>query len=643
MQFFHMGKIVGWTLLWLLGFALAGASMSWAAMDDAYEKRVQSECGFTTYPKLCVQTLLGLGHSKVDIPFALVNKILSETRLPTSNIAKFSYQLATPEAHPAHLVRDSCDMLMSMSLKQLNQSLLALKESARKNKHDIQTWLSAALTFQQTCKDLAVEMTRYFGTSMVQISSKMDHLSQLTSNALAAINRITPGPKKTTSGRGLSEEQVFPSWVSPRDRKLLQTTTIKANAIVAQDGTGNYETISDAIQAATGNRFVIYVKSGVYKEKIHTNKDGITLIGDGKYSTRIVGDDSVGGGNSMLSSATFSQFHLSLLVACYFQFNLHPFNCHPLYILYREKEDLFPSSLFVSSDCLLIFRLACCMQVGNCAYKLTHMLVFLSMKMKFVIIGFSQKKRKITFRGWREKLTSSIMLAAITGDGFIAKGIGFENAAGPKGEQAVALIVSSDHSVLYKCSIAGYQDTLYALALRQFYRECDIYGTIDFIFGNAAAVFQNCYLILRRPLDNTYNVILANGRSNPGQNTGFSIQKCTITPSSDFSAVKHSYKSYLGRPWQQYSRAVVMESSIDDAIDGKGWIQWPGYGNSVLKSLYFAEYSNIGGGAATSGRVQWPGFHLIGTEEATKFTVANFIAGTSWLPSTGVTFTSGLQ
>ncbi|RVW77040.1 putative pectinesterase/pectinesterase inhibitor 54 [Vitis vinifera] len=133
-------------------FFLSCASMSWAAMDDAYEKRVQSECGFTTYTKLCVQTLLGLGHSKVDIPFVLVNKILSETRLPTSNIAKFSYQLATPEAHSAHLVRDSCDMLMSMSLKQLNQSLLALKESARKNKHDIQTWLSAALTFSRLVK-----------------------------------------------------------------------------------------------------------------------------------------------------------------------------------------------------------------------------------------------------------------------------------------------------------------------------------------------------------------------------------------------------------------------------------------------------------------------------------------------------------
>lgn len=102
-----MGKIVPWTLLWLLGFGLGSASISSAAMDDAYEKHVQSECGFTTHPKLCVQTLLGLGnhYSRVDIPFVLVNETLSETRLPTSNIAKFSYQLATPESHAAHLVR----------------------------------------------------------------------------------------------------------------------------------------------------------------------------------------------------------------------------------------------------------------------------------------------------------------------------------------------------------------------------------------------------------------------------------------------------------------------------------------------------------------------------------------------------------
>ncbi|BBH08157.1 Plant invertase/pectin methylesterase inhibitor superfamily [Prunus dulcis] len=164
--------------------------------------------------------------------------------------------------------------------------------------------------------------------------------------------------------------------------------------------------------------------------------------------------------------------------------------------------------------------------------------------------------------------------AAVTGDGFIARDIGFQNTAGPQGEQALALYISSDRSVLYRCSIVGYQDTLYAYALRQFYRECDIYGTIDFIFGNAAAVFQSCDLVLRR--HKGYNAILANGRSDPGQKTGFSVQNCRIIPSSDFSPVKHSYSSYLGRPWKQYSRAIVMESTIDDVIAPQGWVEWPG-------------------------------------------------------------------
>lgn len=85
-----------------------------------------------------------------------------------------------------------------------------------------------------------------------------------------------------------------------------------------------------------------------------------------------------------------------------------------------------------------------------------------------------------------------------------------------------------------------------------------------------------------------------------------------------------------------------MQSTIDDSISSRGWIEWPGEG-SYSKTLYFAEYSNVGPGAATSGRVNWPGFHVIGADEAVKFTVGKFIAGTTWLPSTGVTFISGLQ
>uniref|UniRef100_A0A6M2FBK1 Pectinesterase n=1 Tax=Populus davidiana TaxID=266767 RepID=A0A6M2FBK1_9ROSI len=532
-----MGLLV-LVVLWLLGYALGGASMTWAA-TRSFQMQVQTQCSYTRYPGLCVQSLKEFQDHPLDIMTALVNRTVSETRLPNSYFGTRSSHLEAQEAERVLSVTDYCKNLMSMSLKRLDQSLSALEDSPRKNKHDIQTWLSAALTFQQACKD-STDSLGLSGDLMPRISEKMDYLSQLASNSLALVSRITHdyGTKlKNSTKRRRAEEksQGFPKWVSAKDRKLLQTSTIKANAVVAKDGTGNYQTISEAINAAPGNRFVIYVKAGVYKEKIRSNKNGITLIGDGKYSTIIAGDDSVAGGSSMPGSATFT----------------------------------------------------------------------------------------------------------ITGDDFIARDIGFQNTAGPGGEQALALYVASDHSVFYRCSIAGYQDTLYALALRQFYRECDIYGTIDFIFGNAAAVFQSCSLVLRKPRGDSYNVILANGRDDPGQNTGFSVQSCRITASSDFSPVMHSYNSYLGRPWKQYSRTVVMESSIGDVISSRGWVEWPGEG-SYAKSLYFAEYSNTGPGAGTSNRVKWPGFHVIGPSEAVKFTVGNFIAGNSWLPSTGVTFISGL-
>lgn len=184
---------------------------------------------------------------------------------------------------------------MEMTVKRLDQAILAMKESPRKHKQDIQTWLSAALTYQEVCKDGA-NIYSISNEYMSQISKKMEYLSQLASNSLALVNRITG--KKTTGN--------FPNWVPTNHRKLLQRNTIPANVIVAKDGSGNYKTISEAIRAAPGRgRFVIYVKSGVYSEKIHCNKDGITLIGDGKYSTVITGYDSVAGGSTLQSSATF--------------------------------------------------------------------------------------------------------------------------------------------------------------------------------------------------------------------------------------------------------------------------------------------------------------------------------------------------
>ncbi|XP_054803640.1 pectinesterase 2-like [Prosopis cineraria] len=229
---------------------------------------------------------------------------------------------------------------------------------------------------------------------------------------------------------------------------------------------------------------------------------------------------------------------------------------------------------------------------------------------------------------------------AVVGDAFIAQDITFRNTAGASNHQAVALRSGSDLSVFYKCSFEGFQDTLYVFSQRQFYRECDIYGTVDFIFGNAAVVFQNCNLFARNP-PNKINTITAQGRTDPNQNTGISIHNCKVTAASDLRPVQSSVKTYLGRPWQQYSRTVFMKTFLDSLIDPSGWLEWSG--NFALSTLYYGEYMNTGSGSSTSNRVIWPGYHVISSaSEASKFTVSNFIGGNSWLPATNVPFTSSL-
>ncbi|KAL0909680.1 hypothetical protein M5K25_020568 [Dendrobium thyrsiflorum] len=224
---------------------------------------------------------------------------------------------------------------------------------------------------------------------------------------------------------------------------------------------------------------------------------------------------------------------------------------------------------------------------------------------------------------------------AAMGAGFIAKGLTIINDSGPNKQQAVALRVGADQAVIYQCSIQGYQDSLYTYANRQFYRDCDISGTVDFIFGNSAAVFQNCFIQPRKPAGGQKNSITAQGRTDPNQNTGISIQGCRISGSTGGAP------TYLGRPWKQYARVVFMESEIDGSVSSAGWEPWSG--NFALKTLYYGEYANTGSGAGTSGRVKWPGVHPdLSAAEASKFTVANFISGTSWIPGTGVQFNAGL-
>ncbi|KAI3521303.1 hypothetical protein L1887_10765 [Cichorium endivia] len=237
--------------------------------------------------------------------------------------------------------------------------------------------------------------------------------------------------------------------------------------------------------------------------------------------------------------------------------------------------------------------------------------------------------------------TFSSATVAVVGDRFLARDLTFQNTAGPTNHQAVALRVSSDLSAFYQCDMVGYQDTLYVHRGRQFFINSYIAGTVDFIFGNAAVVFQDCDIHARRPGPGQKNMLTAQGRTDPNQNTGIVIQKCRIGATSDLQPVQWSFPTYLGRPWKEYSRTVVMQSTISDVIHPAGWFEW--YGNFALNTLFYGEYQNTGAGAGTSGRVKWGGFKVItSSSDVQWFTAGRFIGGGWWLRATGFPFSLGL-
>ncbi|KAJ6696529.1 PECTINESTERASE [Salix koriyanagi] len=182
---------------------------------------------------------------------------------------------------------------------------------------------------------------------------------------------------------------------------------------------------------------------------------------------------------------------------------------------------------------------------------------------------------------------------AVLGQGFLARDITFQNTAGASKYQAVALRVESDLAAFYKYGMLAHQNTLHVHSKRQFFISCYIAGTIDFIFGNSAAVFQDCDIHARRPNPGQTITITAQGRSDPNQNTGIVIQKSRIGATSDLQLVR--------------------------------------------------KYENSGAGAGTSGRVPWKGYKVItDATEAQAFTARNFITGSSWLKSTTFPFSLGL-
>ncbi len=217
----------------------------------------------------------------------------------------------------------------------------------------------------------------------------------------------------------------------------------------------------------------------------------------------------------------------------------------------------------------------------------------------------------------------------INGAGFEADNLTFENTAGNTG-QAVAAAVRADRAVFKHCRFLGHQDTLFADYGRQYYVDSYIEGGVDFIFGNATAVFDHTEIHSNGP-----GYLTAQSRISPGQTTGYVILDSKVTsgivpPAESGLPTRARDKISLGRPWRPYSRVVYINTELPADVIPEGWNAW-GKTDSVPQA-YYAEFHSTGPGANPSARVSWS--HQLTARQAEPFRPRVFLAGKDrWDPA----------
>ncbi|CAH8358388.1 unnamed protein product [Eruca vesicaria subsp. sativa] len=511
-------------------------------------KAVQAICEPTDFKDTCVTSFMKASPNSTE-PLDLIKLSLHITiQSIKDGIKKSSHELKAKADNDTKESLELCETLMNDATDDLKKCFDNFSgfsvDKIESFVQDLRVWLSGSISYQQTCMDAFEEIKSHLTEDMKTIFKPS---KELTSNSLAMVTSMSSilGKSNVTdyARKLLSAEDATPSWVGPDTRRLMAAPHggVKPNVVVAKDGSGQYKSINEALKAVPINNkvpFVIYIKQGVYKEKVIVAKNmfHVTFIGDGPTKTKITGN-----------------------------------------------------------------------------------------------LNFAIGKVK-TY------VTASL---SVEGDNFVAKNIGIENTAGPPGGQAVALRVSADCVVIFNCQIDGYQDTLYVHSHRQFYVDSTISGTVDFIFGDSNTVIQNCNIVVRKPMGGQGCMITAQGRTDKREPTAIVLHNCRIIGEPAYLPVKHINKAYLGRPWKEFARTIVMRTTISDVIDPAGWSLWSG--DFALKTLYYAEYENSGPGSNKAQRVKWPGIQRITRPQALGWAPGRYLSGGSWIPQTGVPYLPNLQ
>ncbi|MEX2603144.1 MAG: pectinesterase family protein, partial [Gracilimonas sp.] len=180
----------------------------------------------------------------------------------------------------------------------------------------------------------------------------------------------------------------------------------------------------------------------------------------------------------------------------------------------------------------------------------------------------------------------------VEGNDFHAENLTIENSAGRVG-QAVALHVDADRASFENCSLLGNQDTLYVAGEgnRQYFKDCYIEGTTDFIFGGATVLFENCQIHSKK------NSYITAASTPQGMEYGFVFDQCKLTAEAEVNEV------YLGRPWRDHAKTVFLRSEMGEHILSEGWHNWDK--KMAEQTVFYAEYGNSGPGYAPGKRVNW--------------------------------------
>ncbi|MGS2761049.1 pectinesterase family protein [Sinomicrobium sp. M5D2P9] len=241
---------------------------------------------------------------------------------------------------------------------------------------------------------------------------------------------------------------------------------------------------------------------------------------------------------------------------------------------------------------------------------------FIGESMTYTILTYDDFASKKNIFG-EEMGTTGSSSFFVFGDDFKAKNITFQNNAGHVG-QAVAIRIEGDRAIFENCKFLGNQDTLYlhGKKSRQYYKNCYIEGTVDFIFGWSTAVFESCVI-------NCKGKGYVTAASTPEESEfGFVFLNCRITGRGNSTF-------YLGRPWRPHAKTVFINSYLSRHVAPEGWHNW----NKPEAELtaFYAEYNSMGPGANTEERVPWS--CQLSDRQVENFTVENILKGEDdWNP-----------